>query len=387
MPNIRPYLCIPYLKEQTTWGGNYIVKFKGWENVNELQNKKIGQSYELYGATKLSRSLNSSKDPSFSFEQEENCEDYLALSDLVSENPSLILGSKVYQKYGPHFPILIKFTQAQGNSFQLHPHVKTDKWNLKPETWYYLENGLATYGIKENCNLTGFHGLCLEIDAFMQNLSLKVQKGEITIESARQQAQDQIAKNSPIKFVNLCHIEKGSLLDLSMGAIHHSWEEDTANYPLGNIVYEIQLDKKDEDTTIRAFDQGKIKDDGNVRSLNIDDYFQFLNSDPEINDYHNAQQKPKSVYKNKRNEVEILLQNEFYTLEKITVSGKIPSSLCLLNNSFHHLFLIAGEIEIITENGNLILTQGHSAFLPASLKTYEIQNKFNSESIILRSSC
>ena len=49
----KPYLCVPQLIEQSTWGGGYILEQKGWGKDTRFTGKKFGQSYELSGKTKL----------------------------------------------------------------------------------------------------------------------------------------------------------------------------------------------------------------------------------------------------------------------------------------------------------------------------------------------
>ena len=118
-----------------------------------FKGKKIGQSYELYGKSKLAVNITDSSDkkftPEFSFLQIRDAE-FITLSDLVKENPADMLGEKVYTQFG-EMPLLIKFTQALGNSFQLHikPDQQSEKWQPKAESWYYFEKGLLTFGIKK----------------------------------------------------------------------------------------------------------------------------------------------------------------------------------------------------------------------------------------------
>ena len=59
-PLAKIYLIIPKLIEQPTWGGDYILNFKNWQNQDVFKGLKIGQSYELYSETKLRSDLDSS---------------------------------------------------------------------------------------------------------------------------------------------------------------------------------------------------------------------------------------------------------------------------------------------------------------------------------------
>src|SRR6185437_8295859 len=74
----------------------------------------------------------------------------LHLADLVAENPEAVLGAAVVSERGPQLALLIKYTQALGNSFQVHikDGVTHPQWKPKPESWYYFEPGLITLGVK-----------------------------------------------------------------------------------------------------------------------------------------------------------------------------------------------------------------------------------------------
>ncbi|QQR52772.1 hypothetical protein IPG36_01470 [bacterium] len=67
----RPYLVIPKLIKQPTWGGSYIVAAKGWSDHEGLGDLKIGQSYELFSGSNLSL-LTSTDDPLFKGELTDN---------------------------------------------------------------------------------------------------------------------------------------------------------------------------------------------------------------------------------------------------------------------------------------------------------------------------
>ena len=87
----RPYLVIPKLIEQPTWGGQYIVTTKGWLHHSNWAELKIGQSYELFSGSNLSL-LTSSEDPNFTGELTDRdavanltrLDNALSLHDLVS---------------------------------------------------------------------------------------------------------------------------------------------------------------------------------------------------------------------------------------------------------------------------------------------------------------
>lgn len=386
---IKPYLTIPYLYEKPTWGGSYISQFKAWHHKEELQDKKIGQSYELYGKTKLALRMKHSGSKEHSFESRFTNlnEDYVELSDLIQSDPFSVLGSKVFLKHGK-MPLLLKLTQAAtGNSYQLHAQKQTDKWEKKPESFYYLEPGLMTFGVKENVDFKHYQKVCQKIEEFMKDISNQIQNSFIRLDEAREKSQQFINEEHPIQFVNFHEVKKGEIIDLADGGIHHSWEEDLEKYPLGSIVYEINFDKTDAKSTIRSFDQGKFKDDGSVRNIHIDDYFQHLDRNPENNSLEIAQDKPITLQENQSGLVKKIVFNEHYGMEEIEILTSISNEYTTTTDSFHHLFVREGEVEITCKKEILTVTRGHSAFIPASTGKYELKNKETKAAIVIKSYC
>lgn len=352
----QPLLILPDLIEQPTWGGDYIVKYKGWDKKPEYLGKKIGQSYELHGKIKM---LVDDKE--------------IYLNDFITINPNAVLGKSIYQRFGK-MPLLIKFTQALGNSFQLHikSGVKHSHWQPKPESWYFFEPGYVTCGIKSNTRLGDYKKTCVEIDMKMKQLSQQVINKKVDIREARSISKKLVKELYPWQFVNVGEIKKDNIIDLSSGAIHHSWEENVETCPEGNIVYEVQLDVADVDCTIRSFDQGKINNNGSIRQLNIDDYFNFIDIDMKNNSFS------RLVEQSQNNQV---FNTDYYCLDKIMIDKK---TIDCTNDSFVHLFVKEGMVDVITKGGQIGLSKGHSCFLPAIVKKYQIINQHNTISTILK---
>lgn len=375
----KPYLIIPKLIQQPTWGGGFhISHLKSWENKTIFKDKKIGQSYELYGNSKMLLLTNNSSDPRFIpeigwadnpeiidelFPFQKNT-DYLILSELTKLFPEDILGKVLAEKYGK-MPLLIKITEAKGNSYQIHikSFVKHRRWQPKAESWYYLKNGLITFGIKEGINLEDYKKTCQEIETKMKSLSKKIIEKKISQPEAEGEALLFINKLSPRQYVNFHQINKDDLIDLSPGGVHHSWEEDLALCPDGNFLYEVQQDVMDPVSTIRCFDQGKFKEDGSIREIHIEDYFRLLDANPKHNDINGV-----LCYKKGSN----LLTTAYYSLDILEVKKDVQNKT---NGSFNHLFVREGKIEVIAEQGSVILTSGHSCLIPEFVKSYEIKTK------------
>jgi mannose-6-phosphate isomerase class I len=356
----RPYLIIPKLIEQPTWGGDYIAEMKGWGELEILDGKKIGQSYELFSGTKLAVSITDTSDSRFVPE--------IGNPDDTNTNQAdfkLVEGVDYINIDVPDL-LLIKINHSKGNSFQLHiKHGVSDaKWQPKAESWYYLEDGKLTFGIKKGINIKDYKKLCIEIDSYMKNLSEQVVSGQLDILTARRNAKEFVITKNPWQFVNVYTSKKYDIVDPSLGGIHHSWEEDNENFPLGNVVYEIQEDVMDPICTIRAFDQGKIKDDGTIRNINIDDYFKYLDTSEVNNDIERSRS----------------LANSIYAMDVLEVSEKMNLST---DKSYHHIYVRDGAVEISANDINLRVGRGHSAFIPKELKSYII-NPMSPNTVVLR---
>lgn len=357
-PDTRPYLIIPKLIQQPTWGGTKIIEAKGWQNLSILSNKKIGQSYELFSGTKLSL-LTDTNDAKFIPEIGFPDKNDILLEEFpLKEGDDYIYLSSLNQV----MPLLIKINHARGNSFQLHikSGVADARWKPKAESWYYFEPGYLTFGIKKGINLDEYKETCLKIEDFMKSLSQKVKSSVLDIETARAQADDFIKQNDPHKFVNFYESKQYEVIDPSLGGIHHSWEEDLKRYPDGNFLYEVQEDVMDPVSTIRSFDQGKIKEDGTIREINIDDYFKYLDTDEAHNDVsQNKQQKSG----------ERVLTTAKYCMDEIALSTEREFNV---GNSFEHLFVRDGGIKVVSSGIELTLSKGFSCFIPTGVKTYNV---------------
>jgi len=354
----RPYLVVPKLINQPTWGGDYILKAKGWSTL--FPDYKIGQSYELFSQTKLLIEITDSMNKSF-------------MPDIGGPNNDKIENKAGYKKDRDYLFLdrvtrlsekipLIKFTQSNGNSFQLHikDGIRDSRWQAKPESWYYFEDGLVTYGIKKGANLDAYKNDCFKMENIMNDLSHSVKTGKMTLTEAGEKAAIATKEINLWQYVNLHVVKKNSVVDSSLGGIHHSWEEDIKKYPLGNVLYEVQRDVMDPISTIRSFDKGKMKKDGSVRKLDIEAYFKYLDVDADHNDLS------KKLFTKNTDE---LVHNKYYCLDKLVIDGR---KNCSTDNSFVHLFVHEGKIKVMAKDGEVNLFPGHSCFLPETVGEYQI---------------
>ncbi len=387
----RPYLVVPKLIEQPTWGGDYIVKTKKWQDRKDLQNRRIGQAYELFHESNLSL-YNDSVNPQFGGEITTSSEadkittvpNSVKLALLVKANPNEVLGDSIVKKFGPKMPLLVKFTQSLGNSFQIHIKEGTYNtfWQPKPESWYYFEPGVLTLGVKSGIDWNKYEAAVTELQEQIIEIGLLVKDKKLRYADAKKKIDQLVQKFNPRQFVNLVYIQKDTVIDLSECGLHHSWEEDAQKLPLGNVVYEVQLNVMDGVSTIRCFDQGKMAADGTVRPLHIEDYFKFIDRSGRTNDPQNHILQSITLTKTADFIQDRLLLTKYYNLERITLKNKYAKFRQNFN-TFRHIFVKEGEIELIAGEGKLHLTQGHSAFVPAGCGSFEIKNLHTQPTTVL----
>ena len=126
---MKPYKFSPYLKT-TLWGGYQIAPFKGIYTAQP----NIGESWEISGvpgheSEAIDRGLIDDVDVG------------LTLTELIDKYKGLLVGDKVYKKFGNKFPILVKLIDSrQDLSVQVHPD---DKLALRRRPYRSAEREVA----------------------------------------------------------------------------------------------------------------------------------------------------------------------------------------------------------------------------------------------------
>ena len=155
-------------------------------------------------------------------------------------------------------------------------------------------------------------------------------------------------------------------------------------YPLGNILYELCQDVMDPVSVLRSFDKGKIKDDGSIRALDVDDYFRYINRSPDANDPLSIKIKSEIIFDSGETKVESLFSTPHYSLDSLILKNKYSGEHTNPEDSFHHLFMRSGQAKISSDHSELKLTTGHSCFIPASVGKYTVQAESGKASEILK---
>lgn len=372
-----PWYIAPLLVEQPTWGGQYIARAKSLTDPH-LLSRNIGQAFELFDGTQVTQTPQRTDSYTYFTASATNLKEQQRrgrgktkpLQSLIAADPASILGQRYQAVHQNSLNTLIKFTQALNNSYQVHvkPGHEFGHWQAKPESWYYFEPGIITLGLVPNCDVAAYHRRSQEIDDYAHSLSHAVNQGKLKTETARTQLDAFIQQDHPRRFVNTVEVQADQVVDLSECGIHHSWEIGPSA-PQGNIVYEVQVDVKDDFCTLRSFDQGKMKDDGSVRPLSIDDYFKALDPDPQFN--HPARFfRPAPA--SKRGSLIPVFQTPAYRMDLVNLDAnesiEVKQDYC-----FHHLFVKEGLVTLLTGTNEYLMEPGWSLFVPAVVRHYRLR--------------
>lgn len=380
---IKPYIIIPNLIEQPTWGGVYIVKTKRI-TTKRITNKRIGQSYELYQDTNLSKKrsteslpsieLGNPTDPTQAKLASKNDEP-TSINQLIKKDAQATLGTKVLKTHGRKINILIKFTQAKGNSYQIHIKrgVKDPSWQAKPESWYYFEQGQVTLGVKPGINWAKYEQTCKLINRKATTISSLIKSRKLEVNEGGKKLRQFIKANNPEQFVNVMKVKRNQAIDLSEGGIHHSWEENPSYAPNGNIVYEVQRNVFDPVSTIRSFDKGKIKSDGSIREIHINDYFKYIDRNKKANNPNTHFRSGRVLMRSSVALVKQIFKTPDYSLQELTIAQPSNNSFTRTKESFHHLFVRDGNFLLLANNDSWIITQGYSIFIPQATNQYTVK--------------
>lgn len=226
---MKPYKFEPYLKT-TIWGGQRIAPFK--DVKTDLPN--VGESWEISGvpgheSVTADRGLIEDTDLG------------LTLPQLIDKYKDVLVGKKVYEKFGNNFPLLIKFIDSkQDLSVQVHPNdelaQKRHGCQGKTEMWYIMKSdpGAKIYA----------------------GLSKKITPDDYE----KLATAETVNGHSPMQDVIATHeAHQGDLYFLPAGRLHA--------IGAGNFLAEIQ---QTSDITYRVYDFGRKDKDGNSRELHVE---------------------------------------------------------------------------------------------------------------------
>lgn len=309
---MKPYKFAPYLKT-TIWGGYQIAPFKGIYTAQP----NIGESWEIsavpgHESIAVERGIIGDVDLG------------LNLAQLIDKYKGLLVGERIYKRFGNQFPLLVKFIDSrQDLSVQVHPDdkmaQKRHKCPGKTEMWYVVK---ADVGAKI------YSGLSKSItpDDYERLVSTSSPHGEVG-----RGLQDVIATHES---------HQGDLYFLPAGRLHA--------IGAGNFLVEIQ---QTSDITYRVYDFGRKDAHGNPRELHIAEAKEAIDYQvwPEYRTSYDST-KPNSE----------LIHCPYFTVNRVVV--QVAAEIDLHTDAFVVVVCLWGEAHI---NG-IHVKQGETLLVPAS---------------------
>jgi len=298
----------------TIWGGNKIASFKHVDS--DMRN--IGESWEVSGV----------KDNETTVDGGEY--DGLHLNELVGQLKDKLVGHQNYERFGNHFPLLIKFIDAnQPLSIQVHPNDeiahKLGYANGKTEMWYVMKSdkdASLLLGLKEKISPDQYKNL--------------VKNDRIT---------DVIAHYN---------VQVDDCFFIPAGCVHAIGK--------GCFLCEIQ---QTSDVTFRIYDYKRKDSNGNYRKLHTEEAAMSIN--------FNTKESYKQSYKTAKNKSVLLVDCPHFKTLVCDVDDKAFLDLEHID-SFVIIIATEGSGKLTDNEGNLYSVEaGDTLLFPAVTKNIEIE--------------
>jgi mannose-6-phosphate isomerase len=307
--SLYPLKFTPIIKEKI-WGGKRLRELLG-KNASE----KAGESWELSGV-------------SGDISVVEN--GYLAgnnLEELAEVYMGDLLGDRIYERFGPGFPLLIKFIDAtEFLSIQVHP---ADDLAMarhhsfgKTEMWYIVESD---------------HGQL--ISGFNRELD-------------REEYLSHFKAGTLKEIMNYVDVSPGEIYFMPAGRVHAIGS--------GVLLAEIQ---QTSDITYRIYDWDRVDDQGNPRELHTD-----LALDAIDFSFH---EDVRTGYQPQENSTVTAVDCPYFTTGVIRFDRPVEKDFNLID-SFVIYMCMEGSAGISYPGGMEYIRQGETVLIPAELKNLAI---------------
>ncbi len=303
-----PVIKFEPIFKSVLWGGTRIAEFKGLPS----QGDHVGESWEL---SPMEGHESVVADGPFKGK---------TLPELIREHGRAIMGEKLFDRYGDHFPLLIKFIDStQDLSIQVHPddELAAKRHNSlgKTEMWYSVLPTSTAYL---------YAGFNQEMDA----------------EKFRAKVADSTIVDTLTKY----YTKPGDLFFLPAGRVHAIGE--------GNFVLEIQ---EASDITYRIYDYNRRDAQGNLRQLHVDESVDAINYNDKTQEVKNVTAKP--------GEQALLEDCNYFTTTLVNVAGEYFLPLAK-RGSFTVLIATKGDLTVVDGEGReTTLPQGQTVLVPAEV--------------------
>lgn len=310
---LEPFLFQPNL-HPVVWGGNRLKPWKGLGNDAE----PIGESWEV---SVVPSSTSIIANGNFAGQ---------SLADVIEKYPEEVLGASVAHQYGNKLPLLVKFIDADKDlSIQVHPDdvmAQREHGKMgKTEMWYVID---AT----PEAHL--YAGFKQQISPY--EYEKRIADGNITE-------------------VLACHkVSAGDVFYIPAGRVHAICG--------GILLAEIQ---QSSDVTYRIYDYNRPDTNGQLRELHTSLAAQALD--------YTVEREYRTLYPTRENSANLVVDTPFFTVRVNEINHPIHRNL-IKYDSFIISMCIKGACKIcIRETGDeIMLEEGHSCLIPASIADYDL---------------
>ena len=324
---LYPFKFTPQLFHKI-WGGHTIEK---WYEHVPADYENVGEAWVMSDVEK------------YPTEVAQGAHAGDSLQDLLEVYMDELVGEKVYEVFGNHFPLLLKFIDATDDlSIQVHPDdeyaLEHEKSLGKTEMWYVLpsKGKAAIYlGWKQQMNVSLIHAA--------------IQDGSLA------------------DYLREYKVHEGDVAYIPSGTVH-AMRKDT-------IVAEIQ---ENSDITYRLYDYNRIGNDGKKRPLKLDKALKVM----DFSSKTEASCMPTAPC---IDGVVNLKQCPYFTANLLSPTKPIQRDYAPLD-SFVAYMCVEGAANITaldceTEDKTVTIKKGEAVLIPASLNDIRIDPQGHCKSL------
>ena len=296
------------------WGGHSIEK---WYDYVPADYENVGEAWVMSDVEKYPTEVSNGAHAGDS------------LQDLLEVYMDELVGEKVYDVFGNHFPLLLKFIDATDDlSIQVHPDddyaLENEKSLGKTEMWYVLpsKGDAAIYlGWNQQMNVSLIHAA--------------------------------IADGTLSEYLREYKVHEGDVAYIPAGTVH-AMRRNT-------IVAEIQ---ENSDITYRLYDYNRIGNDGKKRPLKLDKALQVMDFNPDSEASY-APTMPRI------DGVVNLKKTPYFTANLLSPTRPVQRDYAPLD-SFVAYMCVEGQCEVTaldceTEDKSVSMRMGEAVLIPATL--------------------
>ena len=296
------------------WGGHSIEK---WYDYVPADYENVGEAWVMSDVEKYPTEVSNGAHAGDS------------LQDLLEVYMDELVGEKVYDVFGNHFPLLLKFIDATDDlSIQVHPDddyaLENEKSLGKTEMWYVLpsKGDAAIYlGWNQQMNVSLIHAA--------------------------------IADGTLSEYLREYKVHEGDVAYIPAGTVH-AMRRNT-------IVAEIQ---ENSDITYRLYDYNRIGNDGKKRPLKLEKALQVMDFNPD-NEASYAPTMPRI------DGVVNLKKTPYFTANLLSPTRPVQRDYAPLD-SFVAYMCVEGQCEVTaldceTEDKSVSMRMGEAVLIPATL--------------------